>query len=637
MRIYFFLIVFQASCTLLYAQERYAPTPDWYSDYDVKFYRIDIEATDTTADIKGNTEVVAEIKVSGLNRFTLELAEAVQVDSVWMDGRRATFRHEGDLLYVLSPAELPVGNLCSVTVFYATTDIKGNGFFSAVNNKKDVKWDIPVTWTLSEPFNAKKWFPCKQHLPDKADSAYIFVTVPLNLKVGAPGVLSAATAMPGGKTRYEWKTRYPVAYYLLSFTVAEYQDYTIFAHPKNLEKPVAVQNYIYKRDEYLEKNKANIDTTTTLIELYSELFLPYPFADEKYGHCVAPMGGGMEHQTMTTLSEFSFLLIAHELAHQWFGDLVTCASFQDIWVNEGFASYAEYLALERMASQEKALAWLREAQAIASWSKNGSVFIPAKSAEDEWRIFNMSITYKKGALLVHNIRRIINDDHLFFEVLRGFLRQYSFSVATGMDFKKYLEEQTGIDFTLFFDQWFFGEGYPIFDISWKKDSTYIELLAEHTGSASATSSFIIDLDIRILKADGSDTSIQLPIRTTRDFFKIKIDGEVSGIEIDPDYYIMKQVHNNALVGDLPTNDRFVQCITHVKRRQNLSVTFAVPTERKCHVQLTDATGKKVFTSMTAKRKKEITIPMEQLSNTTYLLYVQNGKELFVRKIVKTAY
>ena len=639
MKRYFLFAIFLISYLLPcigQVQERYAPVPEWYHDYDVKFYKIDIEADDFSADVKGYTEVLAEITALELNRFTLELTEKVRVDSVRINGRKSLFDRDGDLLYVSSSTLMSKGDLCNVTVFYEATGTKSDGFFSALSNRRDSSWDIPVTWTLSEPFNAKNWFPCKQYLPDKADSVYVFVTVPENLKAGAPGILSAVTPVSGGKMRYEWKTHYPTAFYLISFTVADYQDYTVFAHPKSIEKPVPVQNFIYNREGFLEKHKAIIDTTAALIELYSELFLPYPFADEKYGHCVAPMGGGMEHQTMTTISDFNFLLVAHELAHQWFGDWVTCATFQDVWINEGFASYAEYLALERLSSPEKALAWLREAHSIASWSQKGSVFVPAKSADDDWRIFDMNLSYKKGALLVHNIRKIINNDQKFFDVLRGFLQKYSFSVASGMDFKQYVEEQTGMDFTLFFDQWYFGEGFPIFDISWKKSSGYIEILVEHTGSASATPLFQVDPDVKIAKTNG-DTLLQLPIRTNRDFFRIKTNGDVSGIEIDPEYNILKQVQNSAWVRDFPTDDSFVQCNTHIKRRQDLVIQFSSETDRNCRIRLTEASSDKIFAEMTVKRKKAVTVQMENLPNATYLLYVQNGKDMYVRKIVKTTW
>ena len=624
-------------------QERYAATPEWYHDYDIKFYKIDIEADDASTDIKGYTEIMAEIGVEGLKQFTLDLAEAAQVDSAWIDGRTTSFSRNGDLLHITIPEILPTGHICSATVFYAATGNESAGFFSAVSNRKDFSWNIPVTWTLSEPFNAKYWFPCKQHLPDKADSVYVFVTVPEHLKAGAPGVLTAVTPMPDGKARYEWKSRYPIAYYLISFAVAEYDDYTVYAHPKGVDQPVPVQNYIYKRAEFLNKNKADMDTTRSLIELYSELFVPYPFADEKYGHCVAPMGGGMEHQTMTTISDFNFLLVAHELAHMWFGNMVTCATFQDIWINEGFSTYAEYLALERMASPEAALSWLRSAHSAAAWSATGSVFVPAESADDEWRIFNMSLSYKKGALLVHHLRRIINNDQKFFDLLRGFLHQYAFSVATGMDFKRYIEEQTGMDFSLFFDQWYFGEGFPVFDISWKMTETgakgerYLEILVEHTGSSAATPTFVTGLDALVHQADGADTMLYLPVGSNRDLFRIKMEGDVTGIEADPGYYVLKQALSAAMVRDFPTSDSFVQCNTHIKRRQNLSITFGDKTDRNCSVKLTDAAGDKVFSEMAVNRKKEIVIPMEQLPNATFLLYVQNGKNQYVRKIVKTTY
>jgi len=632
----FFLLCYLLPCDGQ-VQERYAATPGWYHDYDVKFYKIDVEADNTSTDIKGYTEIIAEIGVDGLKQFTLELAGTVRVDSVRINGLSTSFRCNNDLLHILSPTPLSSGSTCCATVFYAATGNKKGGFFSAVSNQTDVSWDIPVTWTLSEPFNARNWFPCKQYLPDKADSVYIFITVPENLKAGAPGVLSAITPMPEGKMRYEWKSRYPTAYYLISFAVSDYQDYTVYANPRGVDKPVPVQNFIYNRDGYLDKNRPVIDSTTALIELYSELFLPYPFANEKYGHCVAPMGGGMEHQTMTTISDFNFLLVAHELAHQWFGNLVTCASFQDVWINEGFSSYAEYLALERMASRESALTWLRETHSVASWSQNGSVFVPVESADDTWRIFSMSLSYKKGALLVHHIRRIINDDHKFFDVLRGFLHQYSFAAATSMDFKRFLEEQTSMDFTRFFNQWYFGEGFPVFDLSWKKDNGYIEILIEHTGSAPVTSLFITDLDVQLIKANAADTLLHLPIRSNRDLFRIKTDGEVTGIEPDPGYYVLKQMKNVAMIRDFPTDDSFVQCDTHIKRRKNLTIIFSAKTERNCSVKLTDTNGEKVFAEMTVNRKKELTIPMEQLPNMTYLLYVQNSKNLYIRKIVKTSY
>jgi aminopeptidase N len=612
--------------------ERYAPVPEWYQDYDVKFYKIDICADNSSANIAGYAEIVAEICRSGLECFTLELDDSITVDSVCINGRSAQYRRANHLLHVACSPER--GEICTVTVYYAAANIKNNGFFSAVSNKAD-KWKIPVTWTLSEPNNAGKWFPCKQYLPDKADSAHIFITVPHHLKAGAPGVLAAVTPMPDNRLRYEWKTRYPLAYYLLSFAVSDYREYLCEARPEGIDHPVAIQHYIYNNDDFFRENKTAIDTTGALLELFSKLYLPYPFAEEKYGHCVAPMGGGMEHQTMTTISDFEPTLIAHELSHQWFGDMVTCASFQDVWVNEGFASYSEYLALEHLVSPDAATEWMKEAHFRARWSKTGSVFVPQKSAGDVWRIFNTDLSYKKGAALVHYIRYIVGDDN-FFDILRGFLRKYAFATATATDFKHFAEQQTNIDLTSCFEQWYFGEGYPVFDVSWKNADGKIELLAEHVGSAAVTPLFATGMDVRLERTDGTDTLVQISVATPHDVFTMRVSGEISSVVVDPGYYVLKDLRSNDRVKDLPTNDHVVHCNTHITRRQNIEVHLSSPA-RNCRLLLTDADGNAALPSIAVRGKNVISLPAAELPNGAYLLYVVNGDEQYVRKIVKTTY
>ncbi|MDR2037211.1 MAG: M1 family metallopeptidase [Bacteroidales bacterium] len=628
--LYFFYFFFY---TCGHAQP-YAPVPDWYQDYDIKFYKIDIEADHMTTAIKGKADVVAAIEKTGLDRLILELGDHLHVDSVWLDGNPVSFRHADGLLYAYSSFVLTENQDYTISVSYSVADKKNEGFFSAITNRKDDSWNIPVTWTLSQPYNAKNWFPCKQHLPDKADSAYLFITVPGHLKAGAPGILSSVTPMPDNKLRYEWKTRYPVAYYLLSFAVSEYREYNIYTSNEQTGDPVLIQNYIYDRDGYLENNQSWIDTTRSLIGLYSKLFLPYPFANEKYGHCAAPMGGGMEHQTMTTISSFDFLLVAHELAHQWFGNLVTCASFQDVWINEGFATYSEYLALEYLGSARKATRWMLDTHEMATWSKQGSIFIPKESANDIWRIFSMSLSYKKGAALVHYIRYIINDDETFFGLLREFLKKYAFSVATGMDFKNFAQEYTGIDLTHCFDQWYFGEGHPVFGISWRKNGPNVELLLEHTGSSKSNPLFITDLDICFNRSGANDTLIRVPILTNKEFFVFDIPGNVTEIKIDPYYYVLKEIQSLVKVKDFPTADDMIQCDTYIKRRQNLMVNFSKETERNCRLKLTDPQGTKVYLDVSSGKKRTITLPMEDLPDGNYLLYVNNGKDQYIRNILK---
>ncbi len=175
---------------------------------------------------------------------------------------------------------------------------------------------------------------------------------------------------------------------------------------------------------------------------------------------MAPMGGGMEHQTMTTLHDFSFYLVAHELAHQWFGDFITCGNWQDIWINEGFASYLEYVAAQELLGQAAADEWMANAMSIALRETSGSVYVPEERVDDTYRLFDYGLTYKKGATLLHMIRFILDDDALFFSTLKVYLEAYGNGLATGADFQEILESESGMDFSCFFDQWYYGEGFP---------------------------------------------------------------------------------------------------------------------------------------------------------------------------------
>ncbi|MEZ5198242.1 MAG: hypothetical protein R2764_18190 [Bacteroidales bacterium] len=156
-------------------------------------------------------------------------------------------------------------------------------------------------------------------LTDKADSVRIHITTSSENKAGSIGILQAAVPLPNNKVRYEWKSNYPIAYYLISFAVAEYQDYSIYSKPDYLlGDSILIQNYIYDSPECLNYYKTGIDKSSLFLKLFSDLFAAYPFNKEKYGHCLAGLSGGMEHQTMTTIGRFDFSLVAHELGHMWF-------------------------------------------------------------------------------------------------------------------------------------------------------------------------------------------------------------------------------------------------------------------------------------------------------------------------------
>jgi len=274
---------------------------------------------------------------------------------------------------------------------------------------------------------------------------------------------------------------------------------------------------------------------------------------------MAPFGGGMEHQTMSSMGTFSFTLDAHELGHQWFGDYVTCGTWQDIWVNEGFASYSEYLALERLRSLSDATAWMESAHATVKGVPGGSVYVPASSATDESRIFSSRLSYKKGAAIIHMMRNVVNDDPLFFEVLKSFIQTHKNSVATGDDFKTSLESETGISFSNFFNQWYFGEGFPIYNFQWNQANDSLYILVSQNTSTQATTFFDTPIEFQVSFTAGADTLLRFSPAQNEFLFRIKMHREVTALQVDPKKWLVKQVNslvkNSNLIGVITSSEQ----------------------------------------------------------------------------------
>jgi aminopeptidase N len=406
-----------------------------------------------------------------------------------------------------------------------------------MTNASSPSWGNQVTWSLSESFSAYEWWPCKQSLRDKADSCSVKITVPSNCKAGSNGILENVVDLGNGTSRYEWKHRHPIDYYLISVAVAEYVDYSTYANPVGATNPILIQNYVYNNPQTLTNFQTEIDETAAFIELYSALFGLYPFADEKYGHCMAPLSGGMEHQTMTTQGFFEKSLTSHELAHQWFGDQVTCASWSDIWVNEGFASYAEYIMLENMYPAEKNADMTTRHNNIMQ-QLGGSVWV--LDSLNEGAIFSSRLVYDKGAAIIHTLRFLVNNDSLFYLGLRNYQAQFKDSVATGLDVKQALENVSGINLSNAFEEWYYGEGFPTYSVVWNNLNSNLQLkIAHNVSMPMITPTFTNDLELRISRTGMGDTILRFPIQSNSEEFVITGIPNVSGVNaIDPNNWII---------------------------------------------------------------------------------------------------
>lgn len=509
-------------------------------EYDVHFYKLDLNAERTSTYISGEVEIHGKVVALSCNDIIFELHQDLTINSVELNGVSTNFTHNGSVV-TLQSVNLTINDNFIVKVDYqgqppsqATNPLSGGG----INNGTSGSWGNQVTWTLSEPFSAYEWWPCKQSLTDKADSVYVYLTTDSTNKVGANGLLNNVIDLGNGKHRYEWQSNYPIDYYLISFTIAKYVDYSIYAHPAGLTDSILVQNYVYDNPNTLPNFQNEIDNTVDFIEHFSDLYGLYPFFEEKYGHCMAPFGGGMEHQTMTTQGWFEDGLTAHELGHQWFGDHVTCATWADIWLNEGFASYTEYLMEEEFYPGSQDQSMLNVHDDVMS-EDFGQVWV-ADSLNTN-RIFSGRLTYNKGSAIIHTLRFLINDDAKFFEILQTYLSQFGGSTARLSDFKQIAEDISQLDLTDFFQEWYYGEGFPTYSIQY--NSTGLETIIEVSQSTSwptTTPFFTNDLELKLVAQNGSIGSFRIPISGPVTNYSVPFVHPISQIKIDPNNWIINQ-------------------------------------------------------------------------------------------------
>ncbi len=614
----FTAVFFVANC--IRAQE--------YSDqsgYDVTFYGLDVHLNDSTTEISGEVTIGVHI-VKEIDTIVLNLGDNLTVNHITLNGKRVEFVHDNDLVRI--PAKESVkGAYAEIVVSYYGDGDKVNQDGALFNRANKYG---RFTFSLTEPFASKYWYPCKEVLNDKADSVYVFITVPDNLKAGSNGVLQKVVRTDEGHLQYQWKSYYPIAFYLVSVAVGDFYEYTEKVRlDGGIEVPIV--NYVYNSEDYFNENKAKIEMTSDLIVLFSQLFGEYPFSNEKYGHCQVPLGGGMEHQTMTTIGNFDFYLVAHELAHQWFGNLVTCKFWNDIWINEGFASYCEYLAFENLVDQNSARWWMDNTQKLAKELSEGSVYVPDEEVGVSDRIFSSRLSYKKGAALLHMIRYLVNNDELFFEIIKEFLNRNTYKNVTGDDFKKLLEEMTGKNFQNFFDEWYYGHGYPTVNIEWYQNNDSLFIINKQTVSAEdKTAFFHLKIPYKLHRI-SLDTMVYHNVSNNVDTMKLRTGCRVHDITIDPQSHLLMNVgtikriekqkgeQSRVILLPNPATDKVILYSRFIKQPVNVKIYNVMGEERKA-----------LYGIIPYRTEIEI----EDLCKGTYILHLEMEKQILTFRLIK---
>lgn len=563
------------------------------SNYDVKYHRLALAVDPSVAEIRGEVTTYFEA-TSALSQITFDLAGNMSVSEVLQRGNPLVFsQNSNDEVIIVLPAEQNSGVLDSLTIRYSGNPVS-SGFGSFEVNTHNGK---PVLWTLSEPYGAKGWWPCKQDLIDKIDSIDVFVSAPLtnpdgDLYVAVSNGLEQSQVVNGTNKTTHFKHTYPIPAYLVAIAVT---NYAVYSHTvANNGNPFEIVNYVYP--ENLSAIQSATPVTVDIMNLFSALFGEYPFADEKYGHAQFGWGGGMEHTTVSFMGSFGRSLIAHELAHQWFGNKVTCGSWQDIWLNEGFATYLSGLVIENSDGTMAFKTWKQQTVNSITAATGGAVYINAADTLNVNRVFNSRLSYNKGAMVLHMMRKKMGDAN-FFEGLKTYLNhpEHAYGYAKTEDFKAIMEAVGSQDLTEFFGDWIYGEGYPSFDLRWHQpNSTEIELSLKQTQSHPAVSFFETLLPVRIVGTLGETMDVVLDHTVNQEHFVESVNFTVAEVVIDPEFDIVSK--NNAVVLSVNELNLSAEIVVYPNPTSH-SVTIRKPDHITVdHISIYTILGQLVYTS-----------------------------------------
>ncbi len=507
-------------------------------DTDLLHCDLEIEVVPGSAtNIIGTNTLTVQSLVDGLTEFTFRLRSQYNISSATIDGTPVSVSTQSTTTRVATlDRTYNTGETFNLTISYSGGAVSPG--FGSIEFTTHSGQDL--VYTLSEPYYSYTWWPVKDgDYAEPGDNGDKFtlelaVIAPSGMVSASNGLLQGIDALSGSRERYRWSTNYPLAPYLACFSTTNYNTYQLNYTPiAGGSMPVLF--YLYPESDNTSNRNAwfkAVDMIYTLRDYYGE----YPFVDEKYGMYQCAFGGGMEHQTFTAQGTFSERVTVHELGHQWWGDMVTCKTWHDIWLNEGFATYTEALWEEKQPGSS-GLPALQASMALKRYTGGGSVYVTSGELGSVGAIFDGDTTYDKAGWVVHMLRHVLGDDQ-FWAMLAGYRAAYEGSAATTADFQAICEAYyPGGDLDWFFQEWVFGEYLPSYSSGWQSvninGKDYLRLRVDQTQSGSYQR-FTMPIDVRV----NGTTDYVVFNEYDPQWFVIPLPGPASTVQLDPDAWIL---------------------------------------------------------------------------------------------------
>lgn len=589
-------------------------------NYDLQYQRLDLTINPAVYNVSGS--VTSHFKPNqSMSNIYFDLDNQLTVSQVQYHGNSLAFQQLSTKEVKIDfQSALAANVLDSLTITYSgAPPTANNAFFNGTQG------GTAVLSTLSEPYGAQDWFPTKQSLNDKIERVDVKITTPSQYSVASNGKLMSETTLGNGQKLTFWRTQYPTAAYLVAFSVTNFVKLTdTMGNP-----PFPFINYIFPSTSTNTTNMSNIEWTKTVMNTFETYFGPYPFRNEKYGHMEFQPSAGMEHQTMSSMGGWSRGLIAHELAHQWFGDKVTCGAWNDIWLNEGFATYGEHLANEKLLmSNTDFLNYLLNQKNFITSSTGGSVYVADSNLSNVGAIFSGRLSYSKGGYVLRMIKWILGDT-AFYQAVQDYHSRpaLAYSYVKTQDFNASLLTSTGKDFTEFFNDWIYGQGYPTYDIRWKQVGNTVTFRAAQTQSSNTVSFYEMPLPVKVNGTGGQVAYFALNNTFNNQYFTQTVNFPVASVEFNYEYQILEKnstvAQDNTLAISEAGKDAFALYPNPAKNELNL----------KGIDQATDFTiyfiDGKLVRKGTYQPEKPVNI--SELVPGTYIFRINDKKIKFLKK------
>lgn len=595
------------------------------NNFDVKYYRCEWEVDPAVRYIKGKVTVYFKMTDASAD-VTLDLTSVLTTDSVTYHGTQTSFIRPTSALKINFPATLNSGVFDSLSIYYkGVPDNTGFGSFI-----QDVHAGTPVIWTLSEAYGAKDWWPCKNGNTDKADSIDVYLTYPSQYKGASNGMLQSETAAGPGKTTAHWKHRYPISTYLICLAVTNYTTFTQTVQLGNVTLPMVTYCY----PESLAAFQAGTPNVLDAMKLFSRLFGEYPFIKEKYGHVQFNWGGGMEHQTSTFVVSAEENLTSHELGHQWFGDKITCASWEDIWLNEGFAAHLAALYLENKYPTTYTIPHRQQMVQSITSQPGGSVKVA--DTTQLGMIFNQRLSYNKGSHLLYMLTLILGED-VFFDALRQYQHDPAviYGNARTPDLKRNLEQISGKDLTYFFDEWYTGQGYPSYTIKWNMIGTsHVNINVSQITSHPSVAFFHLPIPLKFKNATREQTVMVDNTFNGQDFIR-SVDFVPDTVLVDPEYWLVTK-NNTTQKIDAGNTGQGIAEIYPNPLAGPLTIFFHDFAEPAAEVSIYNKAGQRMFTGNArfAGGSEYMQIPTESWAKGIYIVRIKTGNNIITKQVMK---